>query len=98
MSDHKWCCVAGNFGIGNREAWRGFSSWLALGAVGQAVALQMVDAGSLIHYPALQALSKYSIVSFGCLLDLNMPCRNGLRSRWALISYWVRRRSVTGSL
>src|SRR5215471_21851137 len=32
------------------KEWRVFGLWFALGLAGQAVALQMIDAGRLIHY------------------------------------------------
>lgn len=36
--------------------WKGFAAWISLALVGQAVALQLVDAGPLIHYQHLKPL------------------------------------------
>lgn len=40
-----------------RNAWKKFSIWFSLGLVGQAVALQMIDAGTAIHYQHYVPLS-----------------------------------------
>jgi 4-amino-4-deoxy-L-arabinose transferase-like glycosyltransferase len=41
-----------------RSGWKDFAGWLALAVTGQAVSLQMIDAGRLIHFQHYRSLSE----------------------------------------
>ena len=82
----------------SKEQWRKFGLWFALALIGQAVALQMIDAGPLIHYQHYRPFQ--DIHSFLLVLFLIQICvvGIGLRSRWAFISAWIRRHVRTWQL
>lgn len=52
------CCVASLFfGVLVNSAWRKFAFWVAVGLIGQAASLQMIDAGRRIHFQHFRQLS-----------------------------------------
>ena len=69
-------------GFATSRAWNRFAAWLSLALVGQAVALQMIDAGRAIHYQHYHTLSR--------LLDFSSPgpwLLAFLLAQTALVSY-----------
>lgn len=77
-----------------RSAWRTFSFWFALGLVGQAVTLQLIDAGTAIHYqhylpPAKLAAEKPLLVLF--VLAQTVVVTVALARRFGVIRDWVAR-------
>jgi hypothetical protein len=69
------------------STWAGASRWLAVALVGQAVALQIIDAGQLIHYQhyRLTAASLVWLVLFSIQAALVIV---GLRQRWRQLASW----------
>src|SRR5262245_45501741 len=47
-----------NLGFATSRAWNRFAAWLSLALAGQAVALQMIDAGNTIHYQHYHTFSR----------------------------------------
>jgi len=60
----------------SKEQWRKFGLWFALALIGQAVALQMIDAGPLIHYQHYRPFQ--DIHSFLLVLFLIQICVVGI--------------------
>lgn len=81
--------------------WSRFAAWLALAVVGQATALQMIDAGHLIHYqhyrqlPHLLELSPWLLVILVGQLALTLF---GLKAYWRSIRRWLGRNFKTWQL
>jgi len=77
-----------------RSAWRNASFWFALGLVGQAATLQLIDAGTTIHYqhylpPAQLAAEKLLLVLF--VLAQTIVVTVALARRFGVIRAWVTR-------
>jgi 4-amino-4-deoxy-L-arabinose transferase-like glycosyltransferase len=74
--------------------WRGSAGWLGLGLVGQAVALQLVDAGPTLRYQHYKPFSHLLVQSHPFLLlflaGQTALVAAGVRRRWAVIGPWVR--------
>ncbi len=76
------------------KPWRKAAAWLALALIGQATALQMIDAGPTMHYQhyrPIQFLIQHSpwlIVLFAVQAVLALA---GLRSRWSSVKSWLAR-------
>jgi hypothetical protein len=72
-----------------------FVFWLALALVGQAVALQMIEAGPTIRYqhyrPFVRLLDNTKPLLLGFLMLQTVLVLAGLRTRWTLIRAWLGR-------
>ncbi len=71
-----------------------FAFWFSLAIVGQAVALQMIEAGPLIHYQHYKRLSR--LVTENPLLLIYLAAQTtlvlaGFRTRWGKIQAWIGR-------
>src|SRR5262245_8716584 len=80
------CTIAGQ--------WKRATSWFALALVGQAVSLQMIDAGRLIHYQHYKSLNQL-LTGTGPVLLLFLGIQVtlvtvGVGKRWRSISAWIR--------
>ncbi|HWT77856.1 MAG TPA: glycosyltransferase family 39 protein, partial [Candidatus Methylomirabilis sp.] len=73
--------------------WWRFAVWLALALVGQAAALQMIEAGPLIHYqhykPIARLLTETHPFLLVSLVLQTALVAAGLRNRWPSIREWV---------
>lgn len=81
-------------GFGVTSKWRAAAGWLALACVGQAAALQMVDAGQEIRYPHYQLVGTLFTNSPWLLLLLAFQSASvfiGFRSRFAVTVSWFAR-------
>ncbi len=71
-----------------------FAFWFALALVGQAVALQMIDAGPLIRYQHYKTLGR--LISEGqallvvCFVAQTAAVIAGLRGQWSIITKWIK--------
>ena len=79
------CTIAGQ--------WKQAAFWFALALVGQAVSLQMIDAGPLIHYQHYKSLDQL-LTGTGPLLLLLLGIQvafvtAGVGKRWPSISTWI---------
>jgi hypothetical protein len=90
-------CAAVILAAAARTRWLGPAAWFALGLLGQAVALQLIDAGNLIHYQHYRPLG--NILADGktrwllLFLVLQTVCvAGGLARRGARIRAWVKSR------
>jgi hypothetical protein len=72
-----------------RGRWRSSAFWFALAIAGQAVALQLIDAGNRIHYQHYRPLTQPALLIF--LATQAALVFAGLRSRWAAIRAWTGR-------
>ncbi len=75
--------------------WRQFALWFALALVGQAVALQLIEAGPLIHYQHYKPFDRLFTQTHALLLIYLVAQAalvvGGLRSRWLDIRAWMGR-------
>lgn len=81
-------------GYALNKTWRAAAAWMALALVGQAVALQMIEAGQQIryqHYRPLGALLASSPWLLALLVVQTAAVLIGLRGRWAAIKSWLGR-------
>src|SRR5690242_4514783 len=74
--------------------WKKPALWFALALVGQAVSLQMIDAGRLIHYQHYESLNEL-VTGTGPLLLSFMAIQIGfvivgVGKRWPIIKGWIR--------
>jgi hypothetical protein len=73
---------------------RRFSLWFGLGLLGQAVALQMIDAGPLVRYqhfkPIIQLVHSYPLLLLFLLLQTALVVA-GCATRWGIIRAWAGR-------
>src|SRR5688572_1330996 len=80
-------------GWGVTGRFRGFACWCAVGLVGQAVALQMINAGPLIHYqhyrPVGLLLSEAPPLLLLYVAAQSVLVVAGLTSRWRMIRAWI---------
>ena len=72
-----------------------FAFWLALALVGQAVALQMIDAGPLIHYQHYRPLD-WLLTGNHPLLLVFLAVQTvlvvlGIKTRWSKLRVWIGR-------
>lgn len=80
------------FGFAASGPWNRFAAWFALALMGQAVALQMVDAGHLMRYqhyrplPRLLESAPWLLSFLGVQTALVLA---GLWSRWPAIRAWL---------
>lgn len=69
------------------------AAWLALALVGQAVALQLINAGSLIHYqhykPLTRVLTEGNLLLIAYLVAQTVLVVVGLRRHWTQIHGWL---------
>lgn len=81
-------------GWGLGRPWQQFAYWLALALVGQAVALQMIDAGPLIHYqhykPFGRLLTAHPLLLTYLAVQIVLVVRSG-RRYWPNIRAWLGR-------
>jgi len=75
--------------------WKKFAFWFTLTLIGQAVALQLIDAGPLLHYQHYKPLDR--LLSDSPLLLLFLGVQSvfvivGLGSHWQAIGGWLNRR------
>ena len=76
------------------KAWRNAAAWMALALVGQAVALQMIEAGQAIryqHYRPLGVLLASSPWLVAMLAAQTLLVLVGLRGRWTTMASWLSR-------
>jgi len=70
-----------------------FALWFALALVGQAVSLQMIDAGPLMHYqhyiPFYRLLTKTHPILLSYLALQTAVVVAGLKTRWPTVQRWV---------
>lgn len=81
---------------------KGFALWLALAIIGQAVALQMIDAGPLVHYQHYRSFGRL-LVGNDSLLLIMLAAQTalvavGFRTRWPTIRAWLGRSFKTWQL
>jgi hypothetical protein len=80
--------------VGN-SSWRRFGLWLALALVGQAVALQLIDAGPRLHYQHYRlfdgSLDRSNLLILICLAVQTVLVAAGLKLRWPEIRAWLAR-------
>lgn len=77
-----------------RSAWRRAALWLALALAGQAVALQMIDAGTRLHYQHYRPLGWLAANRPWLLLFAGLQTAAvaaGWRGRWRPAWRWLRR-------
>ena len=74
---------------------RTFALWFALAVVGQAVTLQMIDAGQLIHYQHYKPFTRL-VMEHPLLLTFlgvqTILVASGFKLHWPLVRTWVRNR------
>lgn len=78
-----------------KRRWLAFGGWFALALVGQALALQMIDAGPLIHYQHYKPVSRL-LAGKEALLLLGLATQTvlvgiGIRNHWSGIYAWTKR-------
>ncbi|MFN0109959.1 MAG: glycosyltransferase family 39 protein, partial [Blastocatellia bacterium] len=76
------------------KVWRNAAAWLAMAMIGQAAALQMIEAGQHIryqHYRTIPALLASSPWLLAVLAAQTVAVLIGLRGRWATIKNWLGR-------
>jgi len=81
-------------GIAASGRWIKPAVWLAVAVVGQAAALQMIDAGQLIRYQHYRPLSRLLETSPWLLIILTAQTVlvvGGIRPYWPVVSAWARR-------
>ncbi len=81
-------------GYAFNRPWRAAAAWMALALIGQAVALQMIDAGQQIryqHYRPLNVLLASSPWLLALLAVQTVIVLIGLRARWTATISWLRR-------
>jgi hypothetical protein len=82
-------------GWGTGRRWRNFSLWLALALVGQAVTLQMIDAGPALRYQHYQSLARLLDGPFPLLLlylvGQTILVVAGFSARWSGMQAWIGR-------
>ncbi len=74
--------------------WKAFVSWLALGIIGQALALQAVEAGPFLRYQHYQAFNRLSAEAPHIILFVFAQAlfvAMGLRKVWRTIGIWIGR-------
>ena len=81
-------------GWGITNQYRAFASWVSLALVGQAVMLQTINAGPLLHYQHYRSLSEILfsqpwLVVFLALQTILVMI--GLFPRWKNLSNWIRK-------
>jgi hypothetical protein len=79
------------FGVAGR--FRRFAFWLALALVGQAVALQMIEAGNHLRYQhyqtSLRQLAENNPILLIFLSIQTVLVATGIKSRWSTIRAWL---------
>jgi 4-amino-4-deoxy-L-arabinose transferase-like glycosyltransferase len=83
-------CMA--WAIGN--VWRKFCFWFSLGLIGQAVALQLIDAGTAIHYQHYWGLDKLlaeKLLAVLFVIAQTILVTAALAKRFYSIRAWLRR-------
>jgi Dolichyl-phosphate-mannose-protein mannosyltransferase len=82
------------FGCALASAWKRPAFWFVLALGGQAVALQMIAAGPLIHYQHYKPLGdigqRHPLLLIYFALQTALVSA-GMRTRWASIQAWLRR-------
>jgi 4-amino-4-deoxy-L-arabinose transferase-like glycosyltransferase len=77
-----------------KRRFRESAGWFALALIGQAVALQMIEAGSSIRYQHYQTWGRLltwpSVIYLVALIIQSVLVLAGLKSRWPQISGWLR--------
>jgi hypothetical protein len=80
---------------------RTFAFWFALAIVGQAVALQMMEAGPLIHYqhykPLARLLAEHPLL-LAYLVAQTVLVIAGLKAHWSTVRTWVKSKFKTWQL
>jgi len=82
------------FGYALDKAWRNAAAWMALALVGQAVALQMIDAGQTIRYQHYRPIGMLLVSSPwlpGLLAAQTALVLIGMRGRWTKVASWLGR-------
>jgi hypothetical protein len=82
------------FGYALGKAWRNAAAWMALALIGQAVALQMIDAGQAIHYQHYRPIGMLLASSPwlpGLLAAQTALVLIGMRGRWVTVASWLGR-------
>ncbi|MCS6954394.1 MAG: glycosyltransferase family 39 protein [Bryobacterales bacterium] len=77
-----------------RTSWRKPGLWLALALAGQAVSLQLIDAGPRLHYQHYQTLSwilAYQPWHLLFLVCQTILVARGFRGRWGAVLGWLSR-------
>ncbi len=80
-------------GLTWRTPWRKAALWFALALTGQAVSLQMIDAGTRLHYQHYHALTWILAYQPWHLLFVfvqTLVVALGFRGRWAAVRHWLR--------
>ena len=82
-------------GWGGGWRWRPFCLWLTLALLGQAVTLQLIDAGTKLHYQHYlrpdEILNGTNVYLAGFLIVQTVCVVAGLAKRWTSLSSWLRR-------
>lgn len=84
----------GLLGYSLGKAWRSAAAWMSLALFGQAVSLQMIEAGQAIHYQHYRPIGVLLASSpwLPALLAIQTAAvLIGLRGRWAAIKSWLSR-------
>lgn len=80
-------------GLAWRTPWRKAALWFALALTGQAVSVQMIDAGTRLHYQHYRALTWILAYQPWHLLFVfvqTIVVALGFRGRWATVRDWLR--------
>jgi len=85
------------------SAWAASGRWLALAAIGQAAALQLIDAGILIHYQHYRLPAQATSDSVLLCALVAVACQAlfvtvGLAGHWAAIRAWLESRRHMAAL
>lgn len=84
----------GLLGYALGKTWRNAAAWMALALIGQAVALQMIDAGQAIHYQHYRPMGTLLVSSPwlpGLLAAQTALVLIGMRGRWVTVASWLGR-------
>jgi hypothetical protein len=81
-------------GWGINSRFKKFVSWFALALIGQAAALQLINAGPLVHYQHYRTIDQFlvgnNLLPLVILIIQLILVSLGIRSRWLQIRHWVR--------